>query len=138
MWSFWNWRVISWYLFSLQLFFQKKNMLVEFCIFSNQKYFKIIKFLSVHRLKLFTCIERTLKLYPSLKRHFLSQIMEMKNGKQKLTFLDRLIKSFNNEMQEVYLNFLHGQYQSLSNSIYYYNKVIWSFTWCMILYLILW
>ena len=138
MWSFWNWRVISWYLFSFQLFFQKKNMLVEFCIFSNQKYCKIIKFLSVHQLKLFTCIERTLKLYPSLKRHFLSQIMEMKNGKQKLTFLNRLIKSFNNEMQEVHLNFLHEQYQSLSNSIYYYNKVIWSFTWCMILYLIIW
>ena len=75
-------------------------MLVEFSIFSNQEYCKIIKFLSVHRFKLFTCIERTLKLYPSLKRYFLSQVMEMKSGKQKSTVLNRLIKSFNNEMQE--------------------------------------
>ena len=34
--------------------------------------------------------------------------MEIKNGKEKLTRLNRLIKSFSTKMQEVYLNFLHG------------------------------
>ena len=90
---------------------KRKNTLVEFCTFCNQEYCKIIKFHSVHWLGLFTCIERILKLYPSLKSYFLSQNMEVKNGKGKLTRLNRLIKSFSNKMHEVYLNFLHGALQ---------------------------
>ena len=56
----------------------------------------------------FSVDERTLKLYPSLKSYFLFQNMEIKNGKEKLTRLNRLIKSFSNKTQEVYLNLPHG------------------------------
>ena len=87
---------------------KRKNTLVEFCTFCNQEYCKIFRFHFVCWLGLFTCIERTLKLYPSLKSYFLSQNMEIKNGKEKLTRLNRLIKSFSNKIQEVYLNCIHG------------------------------
>ena len=45
----------------------RKNLLLEFCDFCNQDFYKILKFHSVRWLGLATCIERTLKLYPSLK-----------------------------------------------------------------------
>ena len=44
-----------------------KNLLVEFCDFCNQKYFKILKFHSVCWLGLSTWIERTLKLFSSVR-----------------------------------------------------------------------
>ena len=93
---------------------KRKNLLAEFNSFCDQNYCKIIKFHSVRWLGLSTCVERTLKLYPSLKSYVQSQNPEMKDGEQKLTRLNRLINSFANEMQEIYLNFLHGDYQGLS------------------------
>ena len=54
-----------------------KNTPVELCAFYNQEYCKIIRFHSVRWLGLFTCIERTLQLYPSLKSHFF--VSELRN-----------------------------------------------------------
>ena len=87
---------------------QRKNLLADFNSFRDKNYCNIIKFHSVRWLGLSTCVERTLKLYPSLKSYFLSQNPEMKDGERKLTWLNRLINSFANKMQEIYLNFLHG------------------------------
>ena len=94
---------------------KRKNILAEFNSFCDQNYCKIIKFHSVRWLGLSTCVERTLKLYPSLKSYFLSQNSEMKDGEQKLTRLYRLINSFVNEVQEIYLNFIHGALPRLIN-----------------------
>ena len=94
---------------------KRKNLLAEFNSFSDQNYCKIIKAHSVRWLGLSTSVGNTLKLYLSLKSYFLSQNPEMKDGEQKLTRLNRLINSFANEMQEIYLNFLHGALPTLIN-----------------------
>ena len=94
---------------------KRKSLLNEFCLFNDQGYCKIIKFHSVRWLGLTNCIERTLRLYASLKSYFLSQNPELKDGEKKLTRLNRLITSFRNEMQEVYLCFLHGALPLLIN-----------------------
>ena len=52
---------------------KRKNLLVEFCDFCGQEFHKILKFLSVCWLGLSTCLERTLKMNPSLQSYFLSQ-----------------------------------------------------------------
>ena len=39
----------------------------------------------------------------------------MKDGERKLTRLNRLVNSFVNEMQEIYLNFLHGALPRLTS-----------------------
>ena len=49
---------------------KRKNLLLEFCDSCNQDFYEILKFHSVRWLGLATCIERTLKLYPSLKSYF--------------------------------------------------------------------
>ena len=50
---------------------KRKNLLVQYCDFCDQQYSKIIKFHSVRWLGLSSCIERVLKLFPSLKSYFL-------------------------------------------------------------------
>ena len=51
---------------------KRKNLIVEFCELCDQQYCKIIKFHSVRCLGMSTCIERVLRLLPSLKRYFKS------------------------------------------------------------------
>ena len=138
-WVFWNWRVISLYLFSFQLLFQKKkNMLVEFCTFCSQEYCKIIKFHSVRWLGLFTCIERTLKLYPSLKSYICLRSWKWKMVRKNWLVWKDWLNNLKMKCKKYIWTFSIEHYQSLSNSIYYYNEVIQSFTWCMMLYLIHW
>ena len=84
---------------------KRKNLFVEFCSFCDQDYSKIIKFHSVRWLGLSTCIERTLKLFPSLKSYFLSQKSEIRDGEKQLSRQNRLIVAFKDEMLEVYLTF---------------------------------
>ena len=88
---------------------KRKNLLVEFCDFCVQEFHKILKFLSVCWLSLSTCLERTLKMYPSLQSYFLSQKQEKKNGewaKPEQSILNRLISALANPMTEVYCLFL--------------------------------
>ena len=73
---------------------KRKNLLGEFCESCDQQYCKIIKFHSVHWLGLSTCIERVLKLFPSLKSYFLSLPPDMNNGPESETRNNRLINSF--------------------------------------------
>ena len=51
---------------------KRKSLFVEFCEFCDQEYSKILKFHGVRWLGMSTCIERVLKLFPSLKSYFLS------------------------------------------------------------------
>ena len=62
---------------------ERKNLLAEFNSSCDQNYCKIIKLHSVRWLGLSTYVERTWKLYPSLKSYFLSQNPEMKDGERK-------------------------------------------------------
>ena len=79
----------------------RKNLLLEFCDFCNQDFYKILKFHSVRWLGLATCIERTLKLYPSLKSYFLSENPKIKNREKATSRLNRFIDAFGNIMTEV-------------------------------------
>ena len=92
---------------------KRKNLLVEFCDFCDQKYFKILKFHSVRWLGLSTCIERTLKLFPSLKSYFLSENEERTDGERSKSRINRVIDAFTNPMTEVYCMFLDGALPSL-------------------------
>ena len=49
---------------------KRKNLFVEFCEFCDKQYCKIIKFHSVRWLGMLTCIERVLRLFPSLESYF--------------------------------------------------------------------
>ena len=80
---------------------KRKNLLLEVCDFCNQDFYKILKFHSVRWLGLATCIERTLKLYPSLKSYFLSENPKIKNREKATSRLNRLIDAFGNIMTEV-------------------------------------
>ena len=90
-----------------------KNLLTEFCEFCDQKYCKIIKFHSVRWLGLSTCIERVLKLFPSLKSYFLSLPPDLNNGVESETRNNRLINSFKCLLLELSLTFLHASLQPL-------------------------
>lgn len=92
---------------------KRKNLLAEFCEFCDQQYCKIIKFHSVRWLGLSTCIERVLKLFPSLKSCFLSLPPDMNNGVESETRNNRLINSFKHPLLEVFLSFLHASLQPL-------------------------
>ena len=59
---------------------KRKDLFVGFCELYDQQYCKIIKFHSVRCLGILTCIERVLRLLPSLKSYFESLDPEMKNG----------------------------------------------------------
>ena len=61
-----------------------KNLLVKFCDFCNQKYFKILKFCSVCWLDLSTWIERTLKLFSSVRSYL---ILTLLNSLEIMNFL---------------------------------------------------
>ena len=63
-----------------------KTLLLEFCAFCDQDFNKIMKFHSTRWLRLSTCLERTLKMYSSLKSYFLSQNPEINDGER--TVLD--------------------------------------------------
>ena len=49
---------------------KRKNLFVEFCELCDQLYCKIIKFHSVGYFGMSTCIERVLRLLPSLESYF--------------------------------------------------------------------
>ena len=76
---------------------KRKILLLEFCDFCNQDFYKIFKFHSVRWLGFATCIERILKLYPSLKSYFLSQNPEMKDAEKAASGLNRFIDAFCNK-----------------------------------------
>ncbi len=88
-------------------------ILAEFCEFRDQEYCKIIKFHSVRWLGLSTCIERVLKLFPSLKSYFLSLPPDMNNDVESGTRNNRLINSFKHPLLELFLCFLHASLQPL-------------------------
>ena len=71
----------------------KRKNLLEFCAFCNQDFYKILKFHSTRWLGLSTCIEKTLKMYPSLKSYFASQNPD---GERTVSRLNRLIDAFGN------------------------------------------
>ena len=73
---------------------KRKNLFVEFSEFCDQQYCKIIKFYSVRWLGMSTCIERVLKLLPSLKNYLESFDPEMKNGVEIKSRINRLINAF--------------------------------------------
>ena len=78
---------------------KRKNLLAEFCEFCDQQYCKIIKFHSVHWLGLSTCIERVLKLFPSLKSYLLSLSPDINNGVESETRNNRLISFLHASLQ---------------------------------------
>ena len=92
---------------------KRKNLLTEFCEFCDQQYCKIIKFHSILWLGMSTCIERVLKLFPSLKSYFLSLSPDMNNGLEFETRNNRLINSFKYPLLEHFLSFLHASLQPL-------------------------
>ena len=77
-----------------------KNLL-EFCAFCDQDFYKILKFHSTRWFGLSTCIERTLKIYQSLKSYFSSQNPEIKDRERTVFRLNRLIDAFGNVITEV-------------------------------------
>ena len=75
---------------------KRKNLLLEFCAFCDQDFYKTLKFHSTRWLGLSACIERTLKMYPSLKSYFSSQNLKIKDGERTVSRLNRLIGAFGN------------------------------------------
>ena len=51
---------------------KRKVALEEFCLFCEQEYRKIIKYVSTRWLSLEAAVTRSLKIYPSLRSYFLS------------------------------------------------------------------
>lgn len=87
---------------------KRKNLFAEFCDFCDQDYRKILKFHSVRWLGMATCIERVIKLFPSLKSYCLSLKPDEKGGKEIATRNNRLIAAFKHPLAEVLLKFLHA------------------------------
>ena len=103
---------------------KRKNLFVEFCKFCDQQYCKIIKFHSVrwlgkfHSVRWFgkfhsirwlgmsTCIERVLRLLPSLKSYFESLDPEMKKGLEIKSRINRLINAFKHPLLNELFRFL--------------------------------
>ena len=81
-------------------------MFVEFCELCDQQYCKVIKFHSVRWLGMWTCIERVLRLLPSLKSYFESLDPEMKNGVEIKSRINRLINAFKHLLLDELLRFL--------------------------------
>ena len=85
---------------------KRKNLFIGFCEFCGQQYCKIIKFHSVRWLGMSTCIERVLRLLPSLKSYFESLDSEMKNGVEMKSRINRLINAFKHPLLNELLRFL--------------------------------
>ena len=85
---------------------KRKNLFVEFCEFCDQQYCKSIKFHSVRWLGMSTCIERVLRLLPSLKSYFESLDPEIKNGVEIKSRINRLINAFKHPLLNELLRFL--------------------------------
>ena len=60
----------------------KRKNLLEVFAFCDQDFYKILKFHSTRWLGLSTCLERTLKISPSLKSYFSSQNPKIKDGER--------------------------------------------------------
>ena len=80
---------------------QKEKTSPRVLCFLWQDFCKILTFHSTRWLGLSTCIERTLKMCPSLKSYFPSQNPEIKDGKRTVSRLNRLIDAFGNVISEV-------------------------------------
>ena len=61
---------------------KRKNLLADFCEFCDQEYCKILKFHSVRWLGTTRCLERLLRLFPSLRSYFLSQNESITDGER--------------------------------------------------------
>ena len=79
----------------------KRKNLLEVFAFCDQDFYKILKFHSTRWLGLSTCVERTLKISPSLKSYFSSQNPKIKDGERTVSRLNRLIGAFGNAITEV-------------------------------------
>ena len=79
----------------------KRKNLLEVFAFCDQDFYKILKFHSTRWLGLSTCVERTLKISPSLKSYFSSQNPKIKDGEKTVSRLNRLIGAFGNVITEV-------------------------------------
>ena len=71
---------------------KRKNLLLEFCAFCDQDFYKILKFHDSRWLGLSTSIERTLKMYLSLKSYFSPQNPESKYRER--TIFSMCVKPF--------------------------------------------
>ena len=83
----------------------------EFCLFFEQEYRKIIKYVSTRWLSLEAAVTRSLKIYSSLRSYFLSITEE--NGPR----FKRLVEHYSKPMTEVYLYF----YQSVLQMFIRFN-----------------
>ena len=79
----------------------KRKNLLEVFAFCDQDFYKILKFHSTRWLGLSTCVERTLKISPSLKSYFSSQNPKIKDEERTVSRLNRLIGAFGNVITEV-------------------------------------
>ena len=82
---------------------KRKVALEEFCLFCEQEYRKIIKYVSTRWLSLEAAVTRSLKIYSSLRSYFLSITEE--NGPR----FKRLVEHYSKPMTDIYLYF----YQSV-------------------------
>ena len=82
---------------------KRKVALEEFCLFCEQEYRKIIKYVSTRWLSLEAAVTRSLKIYPSLRSYLLS--VNEENGPR----FKRLVEHYSKPMTEIYLYF----YQSV-------------------------
>ena len=84
---------------------KRKVTLEEFCLFCEQEYKKIIKYVSTRWLSLEAAVTRSLKIHPSLKSYFLSA--EDETGPR----FHRLVQHYSGTMLEVHLFFFQSVLQ---------------------------
>ena len=90
---------------------KRKFTIKEFCLFCEQEYRKIIKYVSTRWLSLEAAVTRSLKIYSSLRSYFLS--INEENGPR----FKRLVEHYSKPMTEVYLYF----YQSVLQMFIRFN-----------------
>ena len=83
---------------------KRKNVLSDYCTFCDVQYRDIVKHVSTRWLNLRIAVERTIKLYDSLRLYFLSEAAHQARFK-------RLASLFENPITEVYLYFYHSALQ---------------------------
>ena len=90
---------------------KRKVTIEEFCLFCEQEFRKIIKYVSTRWLSLEAAVTRSLKVYPSLRSYFLSV-----NEENRPRF-KRLVEHYSKPITEVYLYF----YQSVLQMFIRFN-----------------
>ena len=94
---------------------KRKNLFAEFCDFCDQDCRKILKFHSVRWLGMEICIERVIKLFPSLQSYFQSSKTDEKDGMESATRNNSLVAAFKHPLAKAILMFLHTALTLLIN-----------------------